>query len=327
MAMKYREIVMNGNTLGSYKIGFISYVKLMCIRFWLWILRWSRRCGRGLSYCKYALGIIPFWGIYVVIVYFWGKLRPTPYALIDILWDMKTSFFTSVVLAAITAFITQYSKKKNAYLEQHRIYTKVMSNSSQLYKDLFRLLCKDSSKEHVPFWPFYTKGILETVFNQSDKYYATDKKSIEYECAVKSIDELRQDMRMLESTIYTGILAECNVLELNRAIDSCNSGLANLARLLEAKQYYPHWDICLSMMANRLFKLIELLRTPWRKDLKYRTKVLQIIYRDDPSVASVFYNSALLDVIDYPFYESVYSPADLPKQNVQKVKVRRKTHA
>lgn len=155
MAIKKRKVIINGNEWGDYDISFKKYIKLQCIRLYLWFLRWMRRLFRGAGYCKYVFAILPFWAIFLIIIKVWGSYRLESYTWDSLLWDAKGSIFSSVVLAAATSFITQHTKKKTAYIEQHELYIQTMDKMSVLFKQLNALVFNDLSKEFVPFWPFY----------------------------------------------------------------------------------------------------------------------------------------------------------------------------
>lgn len=305
MGKKQRNVVMNGNVWGTYNLEFATYLKLLFIRLYLWILRWFRRIKRGIGYCKYVLPIIPFWGIYIVCVYLWGNQRSDVYLLSEILWDMKLGVFTSVILASITAFITQYSKNKYSYLEQHRIYVDIMDDCSVLYKDLLNLLCGDMSKNDIPFWPFYTANLRDTVHEHFSQVIGVDKSSEEYRHVITSITDLRRSLEELERSQYNGSLAEWNIVESNNLISDSLNGLSRLERQLSSDKQYTHWDTFLSSISYDLYELVDLLRLPWRRDLKLKMISLKMIYCEDESIADTFYNSAFLDVIDYEFYENL----------------------
>ena len=327
MAKQQRKIVMNGNIWGTYELKFVTYLKILLIRLYLWALRWFRRIKRGLGYCKYALIIIPFWAGYAIVVYFWGVQRGELYPLSEIIWDMKTSVFSSVILASITAFITQYGQNKYSYLEQHRIYVSIMDDCSMLYKDFLNLLCDDRTKNDIPFWPFYTAELEETVHKQFSIVHPIEKTSEEYRHVVLSIAQLRRSLEELDRSQYNGILAECDKVKANDLITDSLNGLSRLERQLDSETQYQHWDNLLSYASHDFYGLIDLLRLPWRRDLKLKRTSLKLIYREDKSIADTFYNSAFLNVIDYAFYENLptyIQELRKPTNLSTKVRVRKK---
>lgn len=312
--MKKREIEIAGDCWGEYEISFWSYIGIQLIRLYLCMLRWFRRIKRGIGYCKYALAVIPLWGIYVVVVYFWGSFKPEGCPIGQILWDMKTGFFTSVVLAGATSFITQRSKNKHAFLEQHRVYVSIMRKCSRLYKDLSKLLCDDSSKEHVPFWPFYTVEMCRATHKQFAYWRDYDMDCAEYKHVVRSIAELKRALEELGQSIYIGSLSECNSYELSGIIDDCNSNVVRLERCLEVGESPTHKDSFVWGITISLYKLIDCLRFPWRRDLKWKLKVLRMIYKQDATIAGTFYDRAFLDVVDYDWYEQAVERKEYAEQ-------------
>ena len=301
--MKKRKIVLAGDRWGEYEIGFLSYIKIQIIRLYLYMLRWFRRIKRGIGYCKYALAVIPLWAVYVAVVYTWGSFRLQDYSVGQILWDMKTGFFTSVVLAGATSFITQRNKNKYAFLAQHNEYINIMGKCSRLYKDLSVLLCGDNSKEYVPFWPFYTNEMCRSTYKKFANWRRFDKNSTAYKYVLKSISELKRDLERLGQNIYIGHLPECNSYKINELIVECNNKLVSLERTLESENFPSHKDSFMWDKSAALYKLIDCLRNPWRRDLKWKLKVLEMIYAQDTSIAGTFYNSAFLGIVDYDWYE------------------------
>lgn len=330
MAKRVRNVVMNGNNWGNYELSFLTYIKLQFIRLYLCFLRWGRRIKRGLGYCKYTFVVIPLWIIYFIGIYCWGNAFEGNYSIQQLLWDAKSSLFTSIVITAITTFSSEYAKKKCAFFEQHRIYTDTMGVFSQLYKDLLRLLCDNDKKEYVPYWPFYTEELMNTIHSEFLPLHAPDVHCLEYSCVMRSFSECRRTLDELSKNINTAMLAECKIQALNNCISSCNSSLAFLERNLFSLPVSERTVNCLPGSAHDFYELIELLRYPWRRDLRLKVISLNLIYAEDKRIAETFYNSAFLNKIDYTLYESF---ADFfhnlfnSKKGRQKVKVRRKTHA
>ena len=330
MARKVRNVVMNGNSWGKYELSFLTYFKLQFIRLYLWFLRWGRRIKRGLGYCKYTLVVIPLWIIYFIVIYYWGNAFEGNYPIHQLLWDTKSSLFTSIVITAITSFTTEYSKKKGAFFQQHRIYTDTMEVFSRLYKDLLRLLCSNDKKEYVAYWPFYTDKLRDTIPNEFFPLHAPDVHSPEYSNVMRSFSECRRTLDELSKNINTAMLAECNIQAVNEKISRCNSSLSFLERTLFSHPVSKRTVNCLSGCAWDFYKLIELLRYPWRRDLRLKLISLDLIYAEDKKIAETFYNSAFLNKIDYKFYENLADDTHKiirSKNGIQIVKVRRKTRA
>ena len=302
MAIKERKIVVSGNELGIYKVRLWTYVKIQSIRLYLWCIRWLRRAKRGLGYCKYTFIVVPFWAIYIFAVHYWGISRLGSYPIMDILWDIKASFFTSFILSAVTAFITQYNKQKHAYHHQHNAYTTLMGKASRLYKDLISLVCDSELRKHVPFWPFYTGEMRHSALHDFKFVVMVDKSSVKFTYVQKSIAELRRELENLERNIYIGCFVGCSIQSVQFELERCYDELISLERLLELDTLYQPWQRFLSSYSRAFYDLLELLREPWRKDLKYKMKVLKWIYAEDEKIAQIYYNSAFLNVVDYEKY-------------------------
>ena len=182
MAVKERKITISGNELGTYKVKFWTYLKIQCIRLHLWCIRWFRRVTRGMGYCKYAFMVIPFWAIYIIGVHYWGISRSgeEDFSIMGILWDNKSSVFTSVILSAATSFITQYNKQKYSFHQQHNAYTTVMGKASRLYKDLVSLVCDSEDRKYVPYWPFFTEEMRYSALCEFKFVIKVDKTSAKF---------------------------------------------------------------------------------------------------------------------------------------------------
>lgn len=321
MAIKKRKVIMNGNNWGEYSISFKSYIKLQVIRLYLWSLRWVRRFLRGVGYCKYVFAILPVWAVFLVIIKVWGTYRLGNYSWSNLLWDMKASLFSSVILTAATSFITQYTKQKTVYIEQHELYIQVMDKMSCLFKNLNVLIFNDISKELVPFWPFYTEDMSGTICDALNGMCALENKKKEAVFDVAcSIEELKSELKDLRENIRLGKFDQCNYLKSHQKITYALRDLAELEKVVVNERQCRHFGRLVSRIYDDLYELLDELRKPWRRDVLKKVDALKIIYREDTSIADTFYNSAFLKVIDYQEYEDLLSYVERIKKNMKQTK-------
>lgn len=312
---------MNGSNWGEFNISFKSYIKLQCIRLYLWSLRWVRRFLRGAGYCKFVFAILPVWAVFLVIIKAWGTNRLGSYSWGNLLWDMKASLFSSVILTAATSFITQYTKQKTAYIEQHELYIQAMDKMSRLFKSLNILIFNDISKELVPFWPFYTEDMSSAICDALKGMSALENKKEEAVFDVAcSIEELKSELKDLRENIRLGKFDQCNYLKSYDKINYALRDLVELEKVVVKQRTCRHFGRLVSRIYDDLYELLDELRKPWRRDILKKVDALKIIYQEDKSIGDTFYNSAFLNVINYQEYEDLLSYVEQIKKSMKESK-------
>ena len=304
MSVRKRKVKYDCVRYGKYNISFKAYLHILRITVLLWAKRQCRRIQRALIYCKYSVLIIPFWILFAMLVYFWGQKRVPNLTLIDVFWDLKTGFFSSVVIAATTSFFTQYAKEKNKYIIQHRFYKKIMHSFSNLYGSLVSISGIVRKGEKPPSDPFYfSDDIWSRLRDTFPQTLNINNKGEEKDIVLEQIDEAKRSIAIISDKISSGEIADCTYLDFLESEERCLTSLERIEYEVKWSAEIRHWDTIVVNCISDLYCLLDKIRIPWRRDLKYKIDVLKTIYEQDKSVACTYYLQAFLGVVDYKFYE------------------------
>ncbi len=277
-------------------------MRIQIIRIQLWFVRWLRRILRGIGYCKYSLILIPFWLIYVTVVYFWGIHIGKIATFTDVIWESKSGFFTSVVLAALTSFISHYNQYRYTYIERHNTYLALMSAMSNVYIKTIEVISGNISRSLIPYFPFYYDNMPQKACEDFTKIHKIDYASQAYNECFVNIRNLEEKLKKFQEKTKDGTFPDCNSYKMKQSIEECTSDIRTISELLESGASFNTWQYRLEHFVESGLEILDIIRIPWRIDLKRKKKILKLIYREDKSVADTFYNSAFLNVIDYAQY-------------------------
>ena len=303
MSIRKRKVKYDCVRYGSFNISFRTYVHILCINTLLWIKRQYRRIKRGFGYVKVSFLLVPIWAVFIVAVYFWSKQRGTPVSIEIILWEMKSGVFTSIVLAAATSFISQYSITKDYYIVQHNYYINMMSIFSELYESLLILSGKARRGTKPPFDPFYySENLSEQIRDVFPLTIDPKDKLVEARKTRLKIEKTRKIISKMLDMVSSGKIDGCTYSEYVQIEDFCDIYLDIIEDALIEEKPVSNWDVITENCIEYLYDLLELVRKPWRRDLKYKLDVLNSIYKEDKSVACTYYLEAFLGVVDYEFY-------------------------
>ena len=303
MSTRKRKVKYDGVRYGYFSIDFKAYAHVMCINLLLWLKRQYRRVMRAIKYMKMSLIIVPFWAIFVGLIYFLGQRRGANNSIGDILWDLKTAIFTSVVITAVTSFVSQYTSNKNNLLIQHKNYIELLHSFSELYDSLLQISGCGRKGLTPPFDPFYySNDIYETTRNVFPKIIDTNNKQNEIETVQKKIDKAIELINKMDDDALLGKIDGCKYMDYSWQKSSCKQSLESIEAYITNGEPKRCWDNIVFSCVSELYKLLELVRKPWRRDLKYKLNILKTIYEQDKTVACTYYLEAFLGVVDYEFY-------------------------
>ena len=303
ISIRKRKVKYDCVRYGEYNISLASYIHILVITLKLWLTRNYRRFARGVSYCKHSIMIIPFWAVYIGLVYLIGKHRGETQTVADILWNSKSSLFSSIVIAAATAFFTLYSRDKNMYVLQHHLYKKMMGDFSQFYDLLLNISGLGRGPIKPPFDPFYySKDIRSDIRNVFPESLDIERKDSGKEELLQCIDNLRKMMSEIADNVSKGLI-DCTYVTFIQKMDSCQQCLERIEHALLQTAEIPFWGIMARDCVESMYDLLELIRRPWRRDLEYKIDILRTIYKEDTSVACTFYLQSFLGVVDYDSYK------------------------
>lgn len=206
-----------------------------------------------------------FWGI---ISYYLGKkyIHPECYALQDVLWELKNSYFTSVVLALMIAGYTQNLEYKKKIVDQHDFYVDVLHK----FNCLFRQFIAD---EMFNYFAFYNELCLENTLDYIEKYtieegdFSTD----EFKCDLKDILEQLEKIEQEEkSKNFIGSHEPDLIIDIDYTKDIIKRVLMQEVDFELALNSIPS-------IASNLLDIVSAIRRPWRWDVENDIKILRIL--------------------------------------------------
>ena len=283
-------------------IHFTTYMKIWGINTHQFLTRQWRRMVRLLGYCKYSMALVPLWAIYVCIVSLIGSKFSPPYSISTCIWDVRTGFFTSIVIASATSVIAGMRKDKNIYQRQHTIYTDIMAAGSNLIKELTAYVVGNIEREHVSFWPLYDINSLSdfhTVFSQKN-HVPSQKQSQRVHIL---IERFRKSIDRLLAAQNTNSIADCNWTKLQEAVSTVCYWCDAIEDAITENDSNAAFHSSKSFVMD-LYSIMEMLRYPWRRDLSARIKILELIIADDPAfeMNMSYYDRSILNREDYELY-------------------------
>ena len=304
MSVRKRKVKYDCVHYQRYNLCFKDYIHIRRVTFQLWLIRRLRRIKRGFSYIKLSILLIPLWGAFIVAVCYWSKYKGNTVSFGSVLWEMKSAIFTSIIVTAVTSFITQYSLNKDNYIIQHNHYINMMGTFSDLYESLRTVSGQTRKGTKPPFEPFYySEDINEQIKGVFPKTIDPKENTANTRKALLRIEKAREIIAKMSDDVSKGKIDGCTYYEYSEQKTSCELCLNQVEDALIGDTFVPHWDIIVSGCITSLYKLLELVRIPWRRDLKYKIDVLKTIYKQDKTIADPYYLSSFLGVVDYEFYE------------------------
>lgn len=302
---KLRKVKYCNNDVSKFDLSLSAYLKICLINLKLDFIRFYRRCKRIISYLKNILLIIPLWTIYAFAVYYIEQKNGHFDTLLSITWDARKEIFSTVFLVGISSVVTNYRRDKGKYRIQHNIYKEVMSALSEICKELIHYIYNDFSKDQIPYWPLYYcddiyKEITERCrepINKTNSSFSLDRLKLSLTKAGQQIGEL---------TRYNdnGLLLDCDYCKLDEIIGNVSKELTNIEYdFIQADLPKTNTaSVRLMSFAEESYGLLEIIRYPWRRDIKDKIRILSIIEEENPKVEKNYYHSAYIGDIDYKFY-------------------------
>lgn len=299
MSIRKRKIKYDCVRYGSFNISFRAYVHILSINTLLWIKRQARRIARGFQYSRISLIVLPAWALFIAFVYYWGGKRGDSSSIGDIVWELKAGIYSSVVIAAITSLVSQYYSNRDNFIIQHKNYIEMMYIFSEFYDSLLEISGRKRTGIKPPFNPFYySEDMLKTTKEVFPKTLQLQIRSAETEKVQRLLKRTKEIIGKLANDAIVGKLDGCTFSDYSFAESNCLTFLDQIEDLLSCEQEIYNWDVVASHCIVQLYDLLELVRKPWRRDLKYKLDVLKTIYEQDPSVACTYYIKTLLGVVD-----------------------------
>lgn len=224
-----------------------------------------------------------FWILFGIFSYHVGVRynAPEPYKVKDVLWELKNSYFTSVVLALlITGYSQNAGYKKRLYV-QHNLYVDTMHLFGCIFEQFI-------GTELYHYMPFYNDKCLRDTWKYIESN-PLEQKEFSSEAFKGNLDEVLDGIQKVENEVRN-----LNVLGMHKEkIEEClqeakrilKKGIREELELEKAKDVIQKLDHC-------LFYIVADLRRPWRWDIENDKKILSILARyEQNGIQEDFYYS------------------------------------
>lgn len=223
------------------------------------------------------------WIVFGVITYYVGiqMKEPDSYTVMDVVWELKNSYFSSVILAVFIAGYSQSSEYKKKISVQHDFYVDSMRTFDYIFEPFV-------GNKIYHFMPFYNQMCLEDTLE-----YVKDCKLDNTEVTLENYkDALQEAIGRLEKIDFerkNNNIIGMHKQELGYSIDSCmteiRKTLKEVKTLEQARDSIPE-------VAYDLFYVIADIRRPWRWDIENDKKILTLLANySENNIGNDFYYS------------------------------------
>lgn len=226
------------------------------------------------------------WAIYALSNIILYKYMDNKKNIVDIILELKNSYFSSVILAFIMTSYNENYRHKEKLLQQHVFYVDTMDR----FENLFTVFLGDEINQYMIF---YTEQTLDDTFeyieelcNQKlDNFLHSDKFKDSLKKLIKHLNEekklkIRQHYINIDNQKLESLFDSLTDLDgyLDENVKDCQFLLQQLH------------EIALAMM-----EIINDLRVPWRKDIKNDIRILKILEKNNAKyITSDFYFNMIL---------------------------------
>ena len=270
----------------KYKVSFCDKVYIESQKLLLFLKRQKRRFVKIFSKDSLFLYFVisVFWVLFATATYYLGQdikgTTESPYTIADVFWDLKNSYFTSVILAFAINSMNRIKEYKRLIRAQHYLYVDAMSDFDNLFKQYV-------GEEIQHYMPMYCEKTLETTIN-----YVSQKVSIKiddneqllvFDGILKRLDELERCCKNQQLVITNDELLLCCIDDARKALNEAI--IHNKYKQIEE----------LEKIARKLYWILVYIRRPWRIDVQIKIKILSILdsYPNSEIKDNFYYNMLL----------------------------------
>lgn len=228
------------------------------------------------------------WSMYGIIVYYCGIVfrKQLDYKISDVVWELKNSYFTSVILAIFISSYGQIEKYKDKLSVQHTFYTDMMWCFEKIFTPYIdAMVCY--------YCPFYNEKCLYGTLEYIEKNVKVD--FFEYDNADEIIEDIFLALNKVEEAAknnrIVGIYSKENLEDLveqtRKALKKCSKDRCmNLENLKD--------------ISRNLLYIVAELRRPWRWDVENNIKILKMLNENENNgIEKDFYYSMHLNGFNF----------------------------
>lgn len=225
---------------------------------------------------KLYLYITGLWFVFGCVSYkLSGYFGKTEYSYLDLVWDLKNSYFTSVLIAMAIKIFNENSEYNSKIAKQYKIYNELIWDSDMLFsffitekKSYERIVCLNKKI-------FYDRNNLNNIL----EYFKLNEKeivkktfdSIEF---IKLVKVVLYDLDEIEKNLGKNVFIDVNeeklydwIKTIKKQIKKIDSNSISICDAID-------WMILLS---DYLYLIIDEIRSPGRWDFVTRNKISVIL--------------------------------------------------
>ena len=277
----YAKVKYKGDT---YSVNILDKVKIEGIKALLLAKRIKRRLFLmipknfvlylGLTFCWVLCGIFTY--------YVGGDYKaPEAYTVKDVMWELKNSYFSSVVLALFIAGYSQNSGYKKRMEAQHDFYVDSMMTFDHLFKTFI-------GNEVYHYMPFYNRECLKDTLE-----YIKELEVKECEFSIEEFKiNLEEIVDQLEKIEYERRNNNIIGMHKERLGDEIQESKKLIRQKLKQCNNLDVSKNAAEEIADSLFYIIADIRRPWRWDVDNDKKILSLLAKyEENGIQSDFYYS------------------------------------
>lgn len=276
-----------------YNVSIIDGLHIKSIEFVLFLKRWRRRAKHVFPDNIWMYAIITIgWIVFGIVIFYFGSWYKNPtlcpedkYSMIDVIWEIKSSFFTSVILAIVINAYNKAEKYKSCIQKQHNFYVDVMESFELLFKPLL-------GDEINRFYIFYNDNCLIDTMDYIDNNVNGFVEGYDEMEFVDSIEVSLEYIQKIKEKVRNKEIIGAHETILENSLESLKTEL----KIMKRSSY------CFEKTKDKLVKISGIillvvadLRRPWRWDIGNKERALAILNKYDANkIEDDFYYSMTL---------------------------------
>lgn len=251
----------------KYKVSLLEAIHVLGIKTILFIKRNVRRAKIVIpqNALLYML-LSACWVCFGVFTYYFGQVYKAPdsYTIVNVIWDLKNPYFTSVVLALFITGYNQVVGYKEKLIQQHDFYCKCM----EVFDDIFVPFIEDKRYNYMVF---YNNLCLESTISYIMNEVLWNAERLN--AVQESIDEILEFLKYVDDKRKNKCILGVKSEYLEYEIEFAQKQLKDFKKLdtLDAAME-AFEDVTWSLMC-----VVDDLRRPWRWDIDNNLKILKIL--------------------------------------------------
>ncbi len=277
MRIKYQGV--------QYKVSFYDKIYISFQKVILFLKRQKRRIQTIISKNILFLYLIitMLWLLFAIVTYYVGQVTvattENDYTIQDVLWELKNSYFTSVIISFVISVLNNTRVYKTQIKVQYYLYIDTMNDFERFFGHLFDI-------EHKQYHPLYCEKTINDVtdyilHHSIDRQYAEE--------LVLSIDSILKRLEKLEYEINLGNIEIPSKRDLIECINCVKSEINNL--VVNNNLYNNRTVACIAM---QLYDILDYIKEPWFRDIKTKINILNRLAKSNLDIVKRNINYEML---------------------------------